>query len=134
ELRAVLDPVKHTIEGTEKLHWKNRSDRPVSTLYFHTYLNAFEGPGSTWMIEKAKYGHFRTGVDVKAGEWGYIDVQSGSQGGRSATMRYVEPDGGPATDHSVLRVDLPEAVAGGGEVSLDIKFHDQLPRVIARTG
>jgi hypothetical protein len=134
ELRAVLDPVKHTIEGTEKLRWRNRSDRNVRTLYFHTYLNAFEGPGSTWMTEKERYGKFRSGVEIKDGEWGYIDVQSVVQGGQPATMRYVQPDGGPATDRSVLRVDLPEPVAPGAETSLDIKFHDQLPRVIARTG
>ncbi|HMG55465.1 MAG TPA: M1 family metallopeptidase [Kofleriaceae bacterium] len=134
ELRAVVDPVKHTIEGTEKLRWRNRSDRAVRTLYFHTYLNGFEGPGSTWMTEKARYGKFRSGVELKPNEWGYIDVQSISQAGQPATMRYVQPDGGPATDRSVLRVDLPSPVAAGGETSLDIKFHDQLPRVIARTG
>jgi hypothetical protein len=134
ELRAVVDPRAHTIEGSEKLRWKNRSDRAVRTLYFHTYLNGFEGPGSTWMTEKARYGAFRTGVETKAGEWGYIDVQSISQGGQPARMQYVQPDSGPATDRSVLRVDLPEPVAAGAETSLDIKFHDQLPRVIARTG
>lgn len=134
EIRAVVDPVKHTIEGSEKLRWRNRSDIAVRTLYFHTYLNAFEGPGSTWMTEKARYGQFRSGVALKAGEWGYIDVQSISQGGRAATMRYIQPDGGPPTDRTVLRVDLPEPVAAGGETVLEIKFHDQLPRVIARTG
>ncbi|HZJ66987.1 MAG TPA: M1 family metallopeptidase [Kofleriaceae bacterium] len=134
ELRAVLDPAKHTIEGTEKLRWKNRSEVAVRTIYLHTYLNAFEGPGSTWMTERARYGAFRSGVEIKDGEWGYIDVQSIAQGGRAATMRYVQPDGGPPTDRSVLRVDLPEPVPGGGELVLDIKFHDQLPRVIARTG
>jgi len=134
ELRAVVDPVKHTIEGTEKLRWKNRSDRAVRTLYFHTYLNGFEGPASTWMTEKARYGQFRTGIELEDGQWGHIDVRSISQGGRAATMRHVQPDGGPTTDRSVLRVDLPEAVAAGGETSLDIVFHDQLPRVVARTG
>ena len=134
ELRAVVDPVKHTVEGTEKLHWKNRSDRAVRTLYFHTYLNGFAGPGSTWMTEKARFGQFRSGVELRPGQWGYIDVQSVAQGGRAAAMRYVQPDGGPPTDRSVLRVDLPEAIPAGGEASLDIKFHDQLPRVTARTG
>jgi len=133
-LRAVVDPVKHTVEGSGKLRWRNRSDVPVTTLYFHTYLNGFEGPGSTWMTEKARYGRFRSGVEIAAGQWGYIDVQSIAQGGRAATMRYVQPDGGPATDRSVLRVDLPEPVAAGGETTLELKFHDQLPRVIARTG
>jgi hypothetical protein len=134
QLRAVVDPVKHTVEGTEKLRWKNRSDRAVRTLYFHTYLNGFEGAGSTWMTEKVRYGVFRSGVELKAGEEGYIEVRSIAQAGQPAAMRYVQPDGGPPTDRSVLRVDLPAAVAPGGETSLDIVFHDQLPRVIARTG
>jgi len=134
QLRAVVDPVKHTVEGSEKLRWRNRSDRAVRTLYFHTYLNGFEGPGSTWMTEKARYGAFRSNVELKPGQAGYIEVRSIAQGGQPATMRYVQPDGGPATDRSVLRVDLPTPVAPGGETSLDIAFHDQLPRVIARTG
>lgn len=134
QLRAVVDPVKHTVEGSEKLHWRNRSDRAVRTLYFHTYLNGFEGPGSTWLTEKARYGQFRSGVELKEGEAGYIEVRSIAQGGQPAAMRYVQPDGGPATDRSVLRVDLPAPVAPGGDTTLDIAFHDQLPRVIARTG
>ena len=134
DLRAVLDPVKHTIEGTEKLRWRNRSDRPVRTLYFHTFLNGFQGEDSTWMTEKRKYGSFRTDVKIKKGEWGWIDVLSVAQGGRNAELRYVQPDGGPATDRSVLRVDLPEAVPPGGEAALELRFHDQLPRVVARTG
>ena len=134
QLRAVVDPVKHTVEGSEKLHWRNRSDRAVRTLYFHTYLNGFEGPGSTWMTEKARYGAFRSNVELKPGQEGYIEVRSIAQAGQPAAMRYVQPDGGPPTDRSVLRVDLPSPVAPGGETSLDIAFHDQLPRVIARTG
>jgi hypothetical protein len=133
-LQAIVDPVKHTIEGSEKLHWKNRSDRAVRTLYFHTYLNGFEGPGSTWLTEKARYGAFRSNVELKPGEAGYIDVRSIAQGGQPAAMRYVQPDGGPPSDRSVLRVDLPTPVAAGGETTLDIAFHDQLPRVVARTG
>jgi hypothetical protein len=134
ELHAVLDPAKHTLEGREALHWRNRSAVAVRTVYFHTYLNAFEGKGSTWMTEKARYGKFRSGVELEDGQWGHIDVKSVAQGGKPATMRYVQPDGGPATDRSVLRVDLPEPVAAGGETTLDLEFHDQLPRVVARTG
>jgi hypothetical protein len=57
-----------------------------------------------------------------------------TQGGKAATVVYVHPDGGPATDRTVVRVDLPEAIAGGATGEIDIEFHDQLPRVIARTG
>src|SRR5438067_2000482 len=33
-LEAVLDPVKHTVEGKEQLTWRNRSARTVRSLYF----------------------------------------------------------------------------------------------------
>src|SRR2546428_9557457 len=56
QLEAVLDPVRHTVDGKERLTWRNRSDRAVGSLYFHLYLNAFEGPGSTFLTEKARYG------------------------------------------------------------------------------
>ncbi len=134
DLKAKLDPKLHTVEGEETLRWLNRSAVPVKTLYFHLYLNAFEGPHSTWMTEKSENGVFRSGVETKKGEWGWIDVAKVEQGGKAATMSFVHPDGGPQTDRSVLRVDLPEAVAPNATVELHIVFHDQLPRVVARTG
>ncbi len=134
DLQATLDPVKHTVEGKEHLRWLNRSDRPVASLYFHLYLNGFEGPGSTFMIEKARYGAFRSGVETKKGEWGFIDLGNVSQGGNPAKVVFVHPDGGPETDHTVVRVDLPRAIAPGETGEVDLEFHDQLPRVVARTG
>ena len=143
ELKATLDPQAHTVEGSEHLRWKNRSDLPVKSLYFHLYLNGFEGAGSTFMKEKALLGAFRSGVDTKKGEWGSIDLRSVTQApsapsaggaGQAATFTFVHPDGGAETDHSVVRVDLPTAIAPGATGEIDIAFHDQLPRVIARTG
>jgi hypothetical protein len=133
-LEAVLDPVKHTVEGKEHLDWTNRSARPVRSLYFHLYLNGFEGQGSTFLSEMARYYQFRDGIELKQGEWGYIELKSVSQAGKTAAWAFVHPDGGPPTDHSVVRVDLPEPVAPGATAAIDIAFHDQLPRVIARTG
>jgi len=134
DLKAALDPARHTVEGSEHLRWLNRSDRPIRSLYFHLYLNAFEGSGSTFMREKERYGAFRSGVPTEKGEWGYIDLKSVAEAGKPATFMFVHPDGGPATDHTVVRVDLPDAVAPGATAELDLAFHDQLPRVVARTG
>jgi hypothetical protein len=134
ELQATLDPEKHTVDGKEHLRWLNRSDRPVSSLYFHLYLNGFEGAGSTWMTEKARYGAFRSNVETRKGEWGSIDLKSASESGKAAKLVFVHPDAGPETDHSVVRVDLPDAIAPGATGEVDLEFHDQLPRVVARTG
>src|SRR4051812_39460591 len=68
ELEATLDPVRHTVEGKQRLSWKNRSAEAISSLYVHLYLNAFEGPGSTFAQEKVRYGGFRGDVPTRKGE------------------------------------------------------------------
>jgi len=134
DIRAVLDPVKHTITGSERLTWRNRSAVPIRSVYLHLYPNAFESEGSTFMQERRRFGASRAGVETVDGEWGYIELRRVAQGGRPAPWTFVHPDGGPETDHTVVRVDLPEAVPPGGATTLEIDFLDQLPRVVARAG
>ena len=132
---ATLDPAKHTIEGKQQLTWRNRSAQPVCSVYLHLYLNAFEGPGSTFMTElRENNDAFRSDVRTKDGEWGYIELRKVEQGGAPVQWSFVQPDGGPATDRTVVRLELPQPVAPGASTTLDIDFFDQLPRVVARTG
>ena len=132
---AELDPIKHTITGKQTLTWRNRSAQPVCSIYMHLYLNGFEGAGSTFMTEKrASESGFRSNVDTKDGEFGFIRLDKVRQGDAAATWTFVQPDGGPKTDRSVVRIDLPQPVAAGASTTLDIDFFDQLPRVVARTG
>lgn len=135
DIDATLDPVKHTVTGKEKLTWRNRSAVPVKSVYLHLYLNGFEGQGSTWMTE-GRYSQqgFRSGVDAKDGQWGHIELRKVAQGGAKVNWSFAHPDNGPATDHTVVRMDLPAPVAPGASTTLDIDFHSQLPRVVARTG
>ncbi|HMJ54336.1 MAG TPA: M1 family metallopeptidase [Polyangiaceae bacterium] len=135
EIDATLDPKAHTLDGEERLTWRNRSDRAVSAVYLHLYLNAFEGPGSTFFTESRQNAlAFRSNVRIDDGEWGHIDLKTVQQNGVPVPWRFVHPDQGPETDRTVVRLDLPTPVPAGGSVTLDIAFHDQLPRVIARTG
>jgi len=135
DIDATLDPVKHTVTGREKLTWRNRSSVPVKSVYVHLYMNAFEGAGSTFFTEKRqREGAFRSGVEIKEGEWGHIALRTVTQGDATVPWTFVHPDNGPATDHTVVRFDLPTAVAPGASTLLDIDFHTQLPRVMARTG
>jgi Peptidase family M1 domain len=133
---AKLDPVAHTVEGQEKLTWRNRSDRPIKVIYLHMYLNSLESRGSTFLSEEQRRGfNWRDGgMRIGTGEWGHIELRSISQSGQPAQVSYVHPDGGPDTDHTVMRVDLPTAVPPLGSTTLDINFLDQLPRIVARTG
>ena len=132
---ATLDPDKHTVTGKQTLTWRNRSAQPVCSIYVHLYLNAFEGPGSTFMTEKrASASGFRSNVATRDGEYGYIRLDRVAQGGAAAKWTFVQPDNGPKTDRSVVRIDLPQPVAPGASTTLNIDFFDQLPRVVARTG
>lgn len=135
DIAATLDPEKHTVDGQEKLTWRNRSDKEVRSVYLHMYLNAFEGNGST-MFQEHRFNQFEFRSDVrnKDGEWGHIELGKVAQGGADVKWSYVHPDGGPESDHTVVRFDLPKPVAPGGSTDLDIAFHDQLPRVVARAG
>lgn len=134
-IEASLDPKTHRIDGKQQLTWRNRSKQPVGAVFLHLYLNAFEGPGSTFFTEQRErdFG-FRSEVPVADGEWGHIDLTRVQQGDVEVPWSFVHPDGGPASDRTVVRLDLPEAVAPGASTTLDIAFVSQLPRVVARTG
>lgn len=135
DIDATLDPDKHTVTGRQKLTWRNRSQVEVRSVYLHLYMNAFEGSGSTFFTEKLqRESAFRSGVDIKEGEWGHIALRRVEQDAANVPWTFVHPDNGPVTDHTVVRLDLPSAVAPGASTTLDIDFLTQLPRVMARTG
>jgi hypothetical protein len=135
QIDATLDPVKHTVDGKQKLTWRNRSKVEVRSVYLHLYMNAFEGNASTFFTEQRHSGRgFRTDVSTGEGEWGHIALRKVSQGGAKVAWSYVHPDNGPETDHTVVRFDLPAPVAPGASTVMEIDFLTKLPRVIARAG
>ncbi|HET6631173.1 MAG TPA: M1 family metallopeptidase [Rhodanobacteraceae bacterium] len=136
-IQATLDPDKHTVDAHQVMTWRNRSKRPVGKIYLHLYLNAFEGPGSTFFTERRLFsgsGHSRGAAKLEKDEWGYIELRKVQQARQAVKWRYVQPDGGPDSDHTVAELDLPQPVPPGGTLKLDIDFHDHLPRVVERTG
>jgi hypothetical protein len=86
------------------------------------------------MTEKERYRAFRTGFDIKKGEWGYIELRKVRQHAADLRWMFVHPDGGPDTDHTVIRVDLEQPVPPDGTAVVDFEFFAQLPRVVARSG
>jgi hypothetical protein len=134
---ADLDAAKHAVTGKEHMTWRNRSDREVRSVYFHLYLNAFQNEGSTFFTERnvlTAHGSSRGLAVLEKGQWGWIRLQKVQQNGVALTWSFVHPDGGPATDQTVVRIDLAQPVPPGGTLALDIDFLSQLPRVVERTG
>jgi hypothetical protein len=134
---AELDAAEHAVTASEHMTWRNRSDRAVSRVYFHLYLNGFKNEGSTWFSERkvlTAHGQSRGAASLGKGQWGWIDLKQVKQDSASLAWHYVQPDGGPATDQSVACIELAQSVPAGGTLTLDIDFLSQLPRVVERTG
>jgi hypothetical protein len=134
EIDAWLDHPNRSVQGRERLTWRNTSEDLILELQLHLYMNAFKNERTTFMKESR--GSHR-GHKFRDGEWGYIDLLSlkladGTDLLGAAT--FIQPDDGNEDDETVLRVLLPEPVEPGEEVSLEAVFSTRLPRVFARTG
>ena len=135
KIDATLEPEHHIVDAQEQMTWRNRSSQSVAAVYLHLYLNGFEGDDSTMSTERRRPGfEFRTAAAHQSADWGHIELLDVRQNGAIVPVTFVHPDGGPMTDHTVARLDLPQPVAGGASTTLDIKFQDQLPKVMARSG
>ncbi len=133
-IRAQLDAGRHAVTGQETLTWRNESPDAVGELRFHLYLNAFANEKSTFIRESG--GQLRGDRLAKDG-WGWIDVRHMQiAGGPDLTgaIRFIHPDDDNADDRTVIAVALPQPVAPGGSITLEINFLSQLPKVYARTG
>ncbi|KQY51771.1 hypothetical protein [Lysobacter sp. Root494] len=131
QIDAMLDPETHAIRGSQRVSWRNRSSVPVCALYLHMDLNAFESYGTRYMSLQRARGRE---PDVPRGEWGYSELKRVRQGGLDAPWIYVQPEGSPADDHTVVRVDLPQPVAPGEVAELEMDFAARLPGSWASTG
>jgi len=135
---AKLDPAKHTITASEMLTYQNLTGQPQQTFPFHLYLNAFQ-PQSTFMTEVHLAGTRGAGPDS---EWnpkhyGSITVDKfevEGVGDLTGKMEFIQPDDHNPNDHTVFQVTLPKPVAPKASVQFRIVFHDQLPKVVERTG
>jgi hypothetical protein len=134
DMRVRLDPETRTLDGQQRIVWRNPAPEPVGELWFHLYLNAFRNSKSTFFAESG--GQLR-GDRMPEDGWGWTSVKSirradGVDLTRAATFEH--PDDDNADDRTVWRVPLPEPVPPGGEIALDVVFEAKLPRVFARTG
>lgn len=140
-MNVSLDPETKIVTGKEILTWKNPSDKPVSEMYFHAYLNAFKNSSSTFSKE-SYYGGSSSFLNRREKEWGYLDVKSikGQSGSLFSdvdfkkSFEYVHPDDDNADDETVFKIKLPAPVLPGKTVAFEIEFESKLPAKAPRTG
>ena len=141
QINARLDAVEKTVSGDMVLNWTNTGTAATQELYFHLYLNAFKNTQSTFFKEIAKRGDYgnRLISRFQKGGWGYCHIETISASNtkfQSTALSpvFVQPDDNNKADETVFKVDLPEPVAPGESVTLNISFLSQLPHRAPRTG
>jgi hypothetical protein len=120
-----LDPAAKTVAGEERISYRNPSQDTLGELWLRLYLKAFSAPDTTWMRES---GGQHRGQELDPEELGDITVDTlkladGADLLASATV----------TD-TLMRVPLPQPLAPGQSIELDVSWTSKLPRVFARTG
>ena len=134
EIRVRLDPEARRLFGEQRVVWHNPSEDLVGDLWLHLDLNAFRNSKSTFYREPG--GRVGRGGAAEDG-WGGIDITAihTSEGvDLSRATSFEHPDDDNADDRTVLRVRLPEAVAPGASVALDLTWEARLPGAFVRTG
>src|SRR5690606_21335259 len=132
-LSARLDAERHVVSGKGTIRWRNASNAPASELYFHLYLNACKNDRTRSL--RSPFGRGRGGERTL--DWGHIDVHKlvarelGNKDLWKSADRHTPGDPDDQTD---IFVPLPEAVAPGELLTLDVEFSAKLPSILERTG
>jgi hypothetical protein len=133
-IQVELDAENKRLIGRQTLTWKHPGSQPVKELYFHMYPNAFRSMESTFNRESGgKLRNDRMGED----NFGSIRLTAlTTSDGIDLNRRtsFVQPDDGNEQDQTLMRVQLIQPVQAGSEITLNMSFEVQLPRVYARMG
>jgi hypothetical protein len=137
DMEARYDAKAHSVDASETLTYHNLTGQPLDTFPFHLYLNAFE-PTSTWLREGKREGtrgqNFETWDNKSFGAEEIKKFEVVGQGDFTSQLQYIHPDDDNKDDRTVVQVHLPTPVPPDGYVQFKIKFHDQFPETLERTG
>jgi len=137
DMDAKYNAKAHSLDASETLTYHNLTGQPQDTFPFHLYLNAFQ-PTSTWMREGKREG--TRGQDFEKWEsksYGSEEIKSFEvvgQGDFTSQLQFIHPDDENKDDRTVVQVHLPKPIPPDGYVQFKIKFHDQFPETLERTG
>jgi hypothetical protein len=137
DMDAKYNAKAHSLDASEILTYHNLTGQALDTFPFHLYLNAFQ-PTATWVQEAKREG--TRGQDFEKWEsksYGAEEIKSFEvvgQGDFTSQLQYTHPDDSNQDDRTVVQVHLPQPIPPDGYVQFKIKFHDQFPETLARTG
>ncbi len=137
DLKVELLPETATLQGKGTIVWTNRTADYIPDIQFHLYWNAFKNELST-MAREARREKMISRYRVKKDEWGWIKLISLSTDSGLDLLpsaSFISPDEPHnPDDQTVLRVELPEPLAPGQAITLNLEFQARVPGNGLRTG
>lgn len=122
------------LNGEQTVTWTNPGKKTVSELYFHLYPNAFHSEQSTFMKESGGKLRQDKATQNSQGYMKLLTLETLNGESLLPRLQYVQPDDGNADDFTLAKIRLPEPVAPGKSVTLQMGYEVKLPEVFARMG
>ncbi|HSB01459.1 MAG TPA: M1 family metallopeptidase, partial [Anaerolineales bacterium] len=123
---VTLNPESKTLTGQERIRYVNTGTTPIHDAIFHLYLNAFRDDHSSIFMQEAGPAH--RGFLLNKEYPGWVKVTSiRLEDGTPLALELIE-------DETLGRLELPNPVAPGETLILEVDFESHLPQVFARTG
>jgi hypothetical protein len=127
EIEVTLDDWLHTLQGRERLRYRNESPDTLAFIWFHLWPNAYRDDSSAFARQMLELDD-TSFHDAPADERGGIDGLAFTVDGEPALL---EPH---PRWNDVGRLLLPRPLPPGGEVEIATPFTVELPRVFSRLG
>ncbi len=128
-LNAELDPSSHIVRGTGTIRFRNHSQKSLSSLWLHLYLNAFADDETIFASKnssgfRGNSGPFDHGsIELTSFRW----AEGNSE--LAARARFPTPN-----DRTDVELPLPRPIAPGEEAHFELSFESKLPEIVLRTG
>ena len=137
ELKVELLPETQMLQAKETIIWTNPTQDYIPDLQMHLYWNAFKNELST-LAKEARREKLFSRYQLKKDDWGWIKITSlTTASGRDLmpAAAFISPDQ-PSNpdDQTVLRIELPEPLAPGQTITLNLEFQAKVPRNGLRAG
>lgn len=126
DIEARLDTVGHELAAVQRLRYRNNSPDTLSFVWFHLYPNAFRDERTHFAMEAEGFHDYRFRLS-RQDERGHIEVSQISAGGQACSLA-------PGDDPTTARLDLPEPLAPGDSVEIDMSFRVKIPKFFSRLG
>lgn len=131
-LEAKLDVERHTVTGRGTIRFQNTSEEPLSHVFLHLYMNAFEHEKT--VFRRRSGAGMRGDDDVT--DPGSISVQRfawAEEGSANLFPETAHTPGDP-DDRTDIRVALPRALRPGETATFEMEFETELPSIALRAG